>query len=56
MYKLKKDIISGQQNGVIRLFDNACIPFDENNTDYIEYKKWLSEGNIPDEPNTNESL
>ena len=29
--------------------DNAFIPFDENNTDYIKYKEWLAEGNTPAE-------
>ena len=27
--------------------DNAFIPFDDANTDYIEYKAWLDEGNEP---------
>ena len=30
---------------VIRKEDNARIPFDDANIDYIEYKNWLAEGN-----------
>ena len=33
--------------GVLRLADNACIPFDPQNSDYAEYLKWLDEGNVP---------
>ena len=42
MYKLTKD------NIVIRLSDNAFIPFDLGNTDYQAYLKWVSEGNTPE--------
>ena len=48
MYKLTP--IIGEvthQTSVIRLADNACIPFDPNNTDYQEYLRWLEAGNIP---------
>lgn len=33
---------------VKRLADGACIPFADGNTDYAEYKLWLSEGNTPE--------
>jgi hypothetical protein len=42
------------QQVVLRIADNAFIPFDPANTDFVEYQKWLSEGNTPipaDEPN-----
>jgi hypothetical protein len=32
---------------IIRLSDNFAIPFDPANMDFVEYNKWLSEGNIP---------
>jgi hypothetical protein len=47
MYKLYKDIITGNACAVIRTTDNACIPFDPANTDYQEYLKWVAEGNTP---------
>lgn len=57
MYKLilNKPSTIGVQglDCVYRLSDGASIPFDPANMDFVEYQKWLSEGNIPlppDEP------
>jgi hypothetical protein len=50
MYKLKSDKLTDGTtvtNTVIRLSDNAYIPFDNANTDYQAYLKWLEEGNTP---------
>jgi hypothetical protein len=51
MYKLTSVKIGYQDypTSVIRLSDNACIPFDPANTDYIAYLAWLAEGNVPEE-------
>jgi hypothetical protein len=46
MYKITKSS-TGEQNGVFRTSDGACIPFDPANTDYQAYLKWLEEGNTP---------
>ncbi len=43
MFKLHKP----NSQMVIRVEDNAFIPFDTANTDYQEYLKWLAEGNEP---------
>jgi hypothetical protein len=48
MYKLINDRFSNEPIQVIRIADNACIPFDPANTDYQEYLKWLDEGNTPE--------
>jgi hypothetical protein len=45
MYKLF-NALNGQKF-VIRLTDNAMIPFDLGNTDYQAYLKWIDEGNTP---------
>jgi hypothetical protein len=45
MYKLNKSL--GSFECLIRLSDGACIPFDNANSDYIAYLKWVAEGNTP---------
>ena len=35
-------------NCITRLSDNAFIPFDTANTDYIAYLAWIAEGNTPE--------
>jgi hypothetical protein len=45
MYKLFKSL-DGNTRNVIKLEDNACIPFDPANTDYQAYLKWVEEGGI----------
>ena len=47
MYKLIKDPMTSQVRVVLRLSDNAFIPFDPDNTDYQAYLKFLEEGGQP---------
>jgi len=47
MYKLIIGFEGKQAPCVIRLSDNATIPFDPANTDYQAYLKWVAEGNTP---------
>ena len=49
MYKKLIDTITHKEsNVIIRLSDNAFIPFDPANTDYQAYLKWLDEGGVPE--------
>jgi len=48
MYKLTKPYFGTESQIVLRLSDNAYIPFDPANTDYQQYLKWLEEGNTPE--------
>jgi hypothetical protein len=47
MYKLQPDNMGVKASCVLRIADNAFIPFDPDNTDYQAYLKWLEEGNTP---------
>jgi hypothetical protein len=48
MYKLSPLMFNQtESSSVIRTTDGACIPFDQANTDYQEYLKWVAEGNTP---------
>lgn len=52
MYKLYKQA-DDKIVSVRRIEDGALIPFDQANSDYQQYLKWLAEGNEPlpaDEP------
>ena len=49
MYKLYpiSELTGKSPDCVQRLLDGACIPFDPDNQDFVQYQKWLSEGNTP---------
>ena len=49
MYKQLKPMFEGiEVTSVLRLSDNAFIPFDPANTDAVEFAKWMQEGNRPE--------
>jgi len=47
MYKQYKLLNGNIANAVIRLEDGAFIPFDPDNMDFVEYQKWINDGNQP---------
>ena len=55
-YKLVPNIYTGTPTTVVDLEGGWCIPFDPANTDFVEYQKWLSEGNTPISADTGETL
>jgi len=47
-YKLLNDSVTGEVGSIlVRIEDNAFIPFQPANRDYQEYLEWLAEGNEP---------
>jgi len=48
MYQIYNPLQLPEASVVKRLSDNAFIPFDPANTDYIAYLAWLAEGNVPE--------
>jgi hypothetical protein len=52
MYNLKRDFLTKKEidYGIMRIADNAWIPFDPANTDYQAYLAWIAEGNQPTPP------
>ena len=48
MYKLPTVKPPYTVQSVIRIADNASIPFDPANTDYQQYLAWMAEGNTPE--------
>ena len=47
MYKIHNPTNMPTPCVILRLSDNAFIPFDPANTDYAEYLAWLDAGNTP---------
>jgi hypothetical protein len=40
--------LTATDSSVIRTTDQACIPNDPANRDWVEYQNWLEDGNEPD--------
>lgn len=48
MYKLLKDNLGNDRTDMIlRIADNANIPNDPDNRDWVAYQAWLALGNTP---------
>ena len=47
MYKLINNPITNETVGILRIEDNATIPFAPDNTDYQAYLKFLADGGQP---------
>jgi len=47
MYQQINDFTGQPAQCIKRLSDNAFIPFDINNVDYVEYLAWIEAGNTP---------
>jgi hypothetical protein len=52
MYQLQPDQYGQPAACIKRIADNAFIPMDPSNKDYVEYLAWLEEGNTPLPPDT----
>ena len=47
-YKLGQVDVNSTLQYVIRVEDQAFIPNNEENTDYVAYLAWVAEGNVAD--------
>ena len=47
-YNFETKQFDGLADAVLRVVDNATIHFDQGNTDYQKYLKWVAEGNTPE--------
>jgi hypothetical protein len=57
MYKITPNYDNEvNQTSVIRLSDNAIIPFDIANTDYQEFVRWCEQGNEPEPAEVNNAV